>query len=415
MWRQGARASWRAIRRLSVAARGRQEDAGDWAFSPEWWEPQSGGSTVFREVSDHGNGVVSVVAHQSSRPSSDQWPEVEKRLQQRYSKLHPESDPNAEFRVLGYQWRVLHFNDNTRQSAAKVMSAYRQSKPGSLYLMQEPHCLAVPYLKSMLSAGLSTLTSLGFDLPGAILGSKTMRILCIGHGGGSLPLFLASKLQGAIIDVVEIDPIVVAASIQAMGFPACKVNKLSAGSFNLVDMPNQDIWPVSIPRRLSLHIADASDFLAFGGIHIPYDLAIIDAYDGDDIFPQKLWDPDGDFLRSLAARLHPAHGVAVVNLHADADIAMGGIATDWLDGEMLPMGKYVSQVCRAYKRHVGTAFKVSVPWLCNISLVACRHRPAAETQSLMSGLITAGNRVEDLLDLPFPCVEYLKRGFSEIN
>jgi hypothetical protein len=48
----------------------------------------------------------------------------------------------------------------------------------------------------MVSAGLATIASCGYDIKNAVHGKKTMNILCIGHGGGSLPLFLASKIKG---------------------------------------------------------------------------------------------------------------------------------------------------------------------------------------------------------------------------
>jgi hypothetical protein len=48
----------------------------------------------------------------------------------------------------------------------------------------------------MVSAGLTTLPSSAYDLAEAAFGQDNMKILCIGHGGGSLPLFLASKLRG---------------------------------------------------------------------------------------------------------------------------------------------------------------------------------------------------------------------------
>ena len=51
-------------------------------------------------------------------------------------------------------------------------------------------------IKSMVSAGLTTLSSCNYDLLNAVNGRKDMRVLCIGHGGGSLPLFLASKIKG---------------------------------------------------------------------------------------------------------------------------------------------------------------------------------------------------------------------------
>uniref|UniRef100_A0A0A9FQN6 Uncharacterized protein n=1 Tax=Arundo donax TaxID=35708 RepID=A0A0A9FQN6_ARUDO len=36
------------------------------------------------------------------------------------------------------------FNDHTQQSTAKVMACYRTLGHPSLYLMQQPNCLAVP-------------------------------------------------------------------------------------------------------------------------------------------------------------------------------------------------------------------------------------------------------------------------------
>lgn len=200
-----------------------------------------------------------------------------------------------------------------------------------------------------------------------------------------------------------------------MGFPACAVEDLAGGgSFRLVDSPNQDLWR-EVPGRLSLFISDADEFLLAGGE--PYDLVAVDAYDGDDVFPNKLWDPDGAFLRSLSGRLHPDHGTVVVNLHADSDVFSGeGGAGAAFAGGILPMGRYVSQVCRAYSSRVGMAFKVSVPWLCNISLVACRRRGASPARSALIGsLIAGGDRVELALNLPFPCVEYIKRGFALID
>lgn len=51
-------------------------------------------------------------------------------------------------------------------------------------------------LKSMVSAGLASMSSCNYDLKSAVFGKKNMNILCIGHGGGSLPLFLASTILG---------------------------------------------------------------------------------------------------------------------------------------------------------------------------------------------------------------------------
>lgn len=72
------------------------------------------------------------------------WPGTGRWLQQRYAEVCPGCKNGERFGILGYQWRVLRFNDNTRQSTAKVMAAYRESKPESIFLMQQAHCLAVP-------------------------------------------------------------------------------------------------------------------------------------------------------------------------------------------------------------------------------------------------------------------------------
>lgn len=51
-------------------------------------------------------------------------------------------------------------------------------------------------VKSMLSVGLASIACCDYNMKKVANGKETMRVLCIGHGGGSLPLFLASKLQG---------------------------------------------------------------------------------------------------------------------------------------------------------------------------------------------------------------------------
>lgn len=45
------------------------------------------------------------------------------------------------------------------------------------------------------------------------------RALCIGLGGGSLPNFLSHHFPGLLVDAVELDPLVVTAATDYMGFP----------------------------------------------------------------------------------------------------------------------------------------------------------------------------------------------------
>ncbi|XXG76978.1 hypothetical protein AAC387_Pa08g1227 [Persea americana] len=444
MWRRARinMSRWNIRRFSSAICRGRYrlEDEGDWYYSREWWGTESDGHTVFRSDSSKGNGVVTVVAYPCSRPDVAEWPTMERWLQQRYAKIYPDSKHNEQFRILGYQWRVLRFNDTTRQSAVKIMATYKKSDPGSVYLMQQPHCLAVPYLKSMFSSGLTTLASCNYDVKGAACGEKTMHILCIGHGGGSLPLFLASNIQGAIVHVVEIDPVVISASIQEMGFPSSAVKRTSINyPVSQLDAIDKLMWK-GIHNRLFLYESDAESFV-LDDANL-YDLVFIDAYDGEDIFPWKLWDPNSSFLKALQSQLHPKHGTVVVNLHADSDILNSDETISSHLDQILPMGRYVSQVCRAYKDMLlqgsgnasdgksndsqGLAFTVTVPWLCNVSLVVCRgfgsgrmqgsdRRVCIDKDTILNNLTRNARLVEDVLDLPFSCLQYMKSGFVMVD
>lgn len=164
---------------------------------------------------------------------------------------------------------MLRFNDVTRQTVMRVRvsasgssgrdggSSGRQASPG-MTVEALPGCLAQEYLKTMASlvAALLGLQRLqgqasargGASADGSALASepdhqqqprwlrRRLRVLCIGVGGGSLPLFLSHTLPWVEVDAVELDPAVVAAAMAAMGLPA--------------DHP-----------RLRLHTADAAAFL----------------------------------------------------------------------------------------------------------------------------------------------------------
>ncbi|EEF34026.1 uncharacterized protein LOC8265731 [Ricinus communis] len=434
MWYRTKLSSRWNIRKFCTAARRRIDDEGDWFYSSEWWgtdssSSSSNGHTVLRSTSNRGNGVVSVVAYPSSRPSKVDWPKAEKWFSQRYAEMHPVEEHDV-FRIVGYQWRTLRFNDDTRQSTAKVMAAYHQSLPNSIFLMQQSHCLAVPYLKSMISAGFTTLASCNYDLVGAVYGNKTMRVLCIGHGGGSLPLFLASKIQGAMIHIVEIDPLVISASVQAMGFPAFSV--MASPDQRALSKPSimDEIMWRGIHERLYLYESDAENFV-LNSSNL-YDMIFIDAYDGDDIFPRKLWDADSPFLNALKDRLHPEHGTVVVNLHADYEAFSPHPSVSYFNQQLLPMSKHVRKVCRAYKdiltgdgnscgekQGSGFVFTVAVPWVCNTSMVVCRglgmSNRFSSRDSIANAVISKSLEVENILNLPFSCFEYIKRDFTLID
>jgi len=227
-------------------------------------------------------------------------------------------------------------------------------------------------------------------------------------------------LSGATIHIVEIDPVVVSASIESMGFPMSSVKGLSSDESMLPADADDLLWG-GIHDRIFLHIADAEDFIANDSNE--YDIVFIDAYDGDDVFPRKLWDVDGAFMKNLEKKVHPIHGTVVVNLHSDSELPASEAEGNADFQSMLPMGRHVSQVCRAYKQHFGLAFTAAVPWLCNITLVACRDKGMTSGACLglshrdfvLGKLLSRSDMVERALDLPFPCLPYIKNGFTMVH
>lgn len=222
-------------------------------------------------------------------------------------------------------------------------------------------------------------------------------------------------VAGARIDIVEIDPLVISASISAMGFPSFS-RMASSGLQRVISKPSstdQLLWG-GVHERLRLFESDAEKFILEkhnSSAQLLYDMVFIDAYDGDDIFPHKLWDPELPFLRALNKCLHPEHGTVVVNLHSDSDVLdAGGLVLE----ASLPMGKYVSSVCRAYRYVLcsgsGSGFQVGVPWVCNSTLVVGKGL-RGNRDMVMEGVASKSDEVENLLNLPFSCLQYIKRSF----
>lgn len=197
-----------------------------------------------------------------------------------------------------------------------------------------------------------------------------------------------------------------------MGFPTYSIiNQSGERSHSKPNVIDDVLWK-GIHERLLLYESDAEHFIT-ENTNI-YDLVFVDAYDGEDIFPHKLWDPDSQFLKALGERLHPEHGTVVVNLHSDTDI---------LGESFLPMGKYVSQVCKAYKKVLlddfesicGLAFTVHVPWVCNTSLVVSRGFRNSTRDIVLNDLMSKSLELENTLNLPFSCLQYIKRGLTFVE
>ncbi|CAL8990103.1 unnamed protein product [Prunus brigantina] len=168
-------------------------------------------------------------------------------------------------------------------------------------------------LKSVISAGLAAIASCDYNLMEALTWNE---------------------------NIVEIDPLVISASVKAMGFPAFSVVTPSGKcTVSKPDTMDEVLWKC-IHERLFLYESDAEEFI-LNNTSL-YDMIFIDAYDGEDIFPHKLWDPHSPFLKALSNWLRPEHGTVVVNLHSDTEILNPDGSAPSVLQQTLPMGKYVS-------------------------------------------------------------------------
>lgn len=163
----------------------------------------------------------------------------------------------------------------TREPARLCMQFSMRSRQRNQSCMnpRRPQRMVFTYTRMMMSA--------------LLLAPAPNTVLVVGLGGGTLPTALAELLPTAHIDVVEIDPAVVAAAEKYFGFRS--------------------------GQRMQVHVRDARVFvkraLAAGE---RYDLVLLDAYSGDYI-PEHLMTVE--FLQETRALLVPG-GVAAANTFA---------------------------------------------------------------------------------------------------
>lgn len=151
--------------------------------------------------------------------------------------------------------------------------------------------------------------------------------------------------------MVEIDGAVIQAAVETMGFPPCKIHRSlsKAASHNSVEAPkhgtenyvhshpgigrgadagkehdeSQEVLWESTFKRMTIYEADGEAFVEDLGRREStkersgrqyYDLIFVDAFDGEDVVPTKLWRRNGAFLTLLNQLLHHKHGTVVVYL-----------------------------------------------------------------------------------------------------
>ena len=155
-------------------------------------------------------------------------------------------------------------------SGVRVLRFGRSGARQSLVKPGDPDYLGLPYVKGA--------------LVGLALSGEPRRILVVGLGGGTLPMFLHKHYPKAAIDAVDIDPDVVDTAKQFFGF-------------------RED-------ERMRAHIADGRQFVE--QTRQPYDAIFLDAF-GSDSVPAHL--TTQEFLRAVRRALKPG-GVLVGNLWA---------------------------------------------------------------------------------------------------
>ena len=119
-------------------------------------------------------------------------------------------------------------------------------------------------------------------LAGLALCDGPRRVLVVGLGGGSLPMFLRKHYPAATIDVAEIDPGVVDVAKQLFGF-------------------QED-------ERTRAHVGDGRQFIE--NVRLPYDIIFLDAFGARSV-PAHL--TTQEFMLAVRRALAPS-GVAVSNV-----------------------------------------------------------------------------------------------------
>ncbi|CAE7396955.1 unnamed protein product [Symbiodinium pilosum] len=150
----------------------------------------------------------------------------------------------------------------------------------------DPEVLALNYPKTLAASVAASLR---------MLAAREPRVLVIGLGSGSVPLWLANAFPDSRVDVVELEAAVIQAAGEALGFP------IEAGGGT-----GRSPLRRALGGRLQAICGDGAA-LAAGWAADPhgprYDAVIIDAYDALNRVPRPLWDKDGPLAQALPVLL----------------------------------------------------------------------------------------------------------------
>lgn len=188
------------------------------------------------------------------------------------------------------EWRTLTFEPAPElsgeagprfiQSVAKVTCSPFGGRPEA-----DAEVLALNYPKTFAAAVAAGLHLLG--------NSTRPRILVIGLGSGSVPLWLANVFDESMVDVLELEPAVLCAARDALGFPAASVSD-----------QNYQACSFSSPSQGHLRAFQGDGALYAAACAADdqgprYDAVLIDAYDALNQVPRSLVSSDGPLARAL--------------------------------------------------------------------------------------------------------------------
>lgn len=233
------------------------------------------------------------------------------------------------------EWRTLRFHPAPTagppgppfvQSVCKVTVWPRQQAQ----VVADARVLGLNYPKVLVSAtwaGLSLLSLL-----------ESPRILVIGLGSGSVPLWLAHALPHCKVDVVELEPAVIQAAREAMGFESA-----------------------SPDGRVRIIEGDGAAYAAACAADPAgprYEAVLVDAYDALNRVPAPLAEPGGRFAQALPRLLSPGCSLVAANVPPGFDVRgmLTGyrnsiVASDGVSGPPLSLqvkttGSYIGMVFR---------------------------------------------------------------------
>jgi len=219
----------------------------------------------------------------------------------------------------------------------------RQSvvKPG------DPDHLELPYVRAVLCS--------------LVFCESPNRILVVGLGGGTIPMFLHKHFPKAGVDVVDIDPVVVQVAKRFFGF-------------------RED-------ARVKVHVADGRRFIEQS--RTPYDWIILDAYGADNI-PAHL--TTAEFLQSVRRTLSH-RGVVAANLWARH------------------LNPQYDSMLRTYQEVFPEVAVIRVPGAGNRIVLALPYRDHFTLQELAK----RAERITKQHGIRYDLAEYLRIGFEGVN